>query len=51
MYKGTLIDELISIVERAEERARETDPRAELERWYAAQTRVTRVEADLLGVA
>ena len=50
MYKGTLIDELISIVERAEERARETDSRAELERWYAAQHQ-TRVQADLLGVA
>jgi len=51
MYKGTLIDELISIVERAEERAREADPRAELERWYAAQHQVARVQPDLLGVA
>jgi len=51
MYTGTLIDELTKTVERAEAHVRETNPEAELERWYAAHHQRTLVEAELLGVA
>jgi hypothetical protein len=51
MYTGTLIEELMKTVERAEERLREADPEIELEHWYATQHQTTRVNADLLGVA
>ena len=49
MYTGTLIDDLIATVERAEQHARQhTDP-AELERWYSVTSR--ELEPTLLGVA
>jgi hypothetical protein len=47
MYTGTLIEDLIATVERAEQHARQSMDPAELERWYAA----TENEPDLLGVA
>ena len=51
MYTGTLIKELMAMVERSEARVREAKPENELERWYAAQ-QTARVEAaDLVGVA
>ncbi len=52
MYKGTLIDDLIATVERAEERARTASDTAELERRYTvAQYQAPRVEPALFGVA
>lgn len=51
MYTGTLIEELIAAVERAEEHARETAQSADLEGWYAAAHSSARVQPDLLGVA
>ena len=51
MYTGTLIEELMRTVERAEERIREADPEPELEHWYATQNPTARLGADLLGVA
>jgi hypothetical protein len=51
MYTGTLISELIAVVERTEARLRDTNPENELERWYATQHQSRHVEADLLGVA
>jgi hypothetical protein len=51
MYTGTMIKELMAIVERTEARLRDAKPENELERWYAAQHQVVHVEADLAGVA
>jgi hypothetical protein len=52
MYTGTLIEELISVVERAEEHVRELDPETELERWYTtAHSNNPRVQPNLAGVA
>jgi hypothetical protein len=51
MYTGTMIEELMKTVERAEAHVRETNQDAELERWYSAHHQVTQLEADLLGVA
>ena len=51
MYTGTLINELMTVVERTEARVRDANPENELERWYATQHQSMLVEADLLGVA
>jgi hypothetical protein len=51
MHKGTLIDELIKTVERAEAHARELSQQSELERWYAKHHQTLKTDADLLGVA
>ena len=51
MYTGTLIKDLMAIVERTEARIRDANPESELERWYASQHQGARVEADLVGVA
>ena len=53
MYKGSLIDELIATVERAETSLR-LDPEQEskLAYWYAvAQSEVTNLNYELAGVA
>jgi len=53
MYTGTLIDELMKAVERAEKRARrETEPSTEWQHWhwYATQEPNLCVEAGFLGV-
>ena len=51
MYTGTLIKDLMAMVERAEARIRDANPENELERWYAAQHQSVRLETDLVGVA
>jgi hypothetical protein len=51
MYTGTLIDELMKTVEKAEAHARELSQDSELERWYAKHHQPLQSEADLLGVA
>jgi hypothetical protein len=51
MYTGTLIDDLIKTVERAEAQARQASPDSELELWYAKHHRALQVPTDLLGVA
>jgi hypothetical protein len=51
MYTGTLIDELMKTVEKAEAHARELSKDSELERWYAKHHQPVQAEADLLGVA
>ena len=51
MYTGTLIRELMAMVERSEARVRDANPENELERWYASQHQGVRVEAELVGVA
>jgi hypothetical protein len=51
MYTGTLIKELMAIVERAENRIRDANPENELERWYAAQRQSVPLEAAIVGVA
>jgi hypothetical protein len=51
MYTGTLIDDLITTVERAEQRTHQAADPAELERWYASSHELTRVEPSLVGVA
>jgi len=50
MYTGTLIEDLIAAVERAEQHARESTPSADLEVWYAAP-HLSEAQLDLLGVA
>ena len=51
MYEGTLIDDLMSAVERAEQRATECDI-PELETWCAmARQEIAQLETALLGVA
>jgi len=51
MYTGTLIKELMAVVERVEARVRDANPENELERWYTAQHQTVRLEAELVGVA
>jgi hypothetical protein len=51
MYTGTLISELMAVVERTEARVYNTERDSELERWYATQQSRAVVEAELLGVA
>jgi predicted amidohydrolase YtcJ len=51
MYTGTLIDELIRAVERAEDRAQEADSSTEIQHWSTAQDQALRGEAKLGGVA
>jgi hypothetical protein len=50
MYTGTLIEDLLKTVERAEQRAHQADP-AELEPWFAASQELTPAELSLVGVA
>ncbi|HEY7098826.1 MAG TPA: hypothetical protein VH437_19010 [Terriglobales bacterium] len=50
MYTGTLIEQLMEVVERAEEQTRVNA--TELERWYAgASYQGTSAETKLIGVA
>ena len=51
MYTGTLISELMAVVERAEARVYSTEVENELERWYSNQHSRAVVDAELLGVA
>jgi hypothetical protein len=53
MYTGTLIDELISTVERAEQRAQGTDGSQEVRftYWLATSEREPMFDSKLLGVA
>ena len=51
MYTGTLIKELMAIVERSEARIRDASPENELEHWYAAQHHSVQADADFIGVA
>ena len=51
MYTGTLIKDIMAIVERSEARIRDANPENELERWYASQHQSVHVDADLVGVA
>ena len=53
MYTGTLIDELISTVERAEKHAHRTADSQEtkLTHWYAPTERERVFDSQLLGVA
>ena len=51
MYTGTLIEELIAVVERAEEHARETSQAQTLESWCATVHSHGEAQPDLLGVA
>jgi hypothetical protein len=51
MYTGTLIKDIMAIVERSEARIRDANPENELERWYASQHQSVHVGADLVGVA
>jgi hypothetical protein len=51
MYTGTLIRELMAIVERTEARIRDANKENELERWYATQHQIVRVDSELVGVA
>ena len=51
MYTGTLIEDLIGMVERAEEHAQEDLQDEELEHWYAvAQHERPQLESNLAGV-
>jgi hypothetical protein len=52
MYTGTLIEELIATVERAEQHAHEQAESADMDRWYAvSHDQLGAVEPNLLGVA
>ncbi len=51
MYTGTLIRDLMAMVERTEARIRDANPENELERWYAMQHQTVRYEPELVGVA
>ena len=51
MYTGTLISELMAVVERTEARVYNNERQSELERWYASQHSHAVVDAELLGVA
>jgi len=51
MYTGTLIEELIATVERAEKHARAVKAAVELENWYpVTHSGLGAVEQNLLGV-
>jgi hypothetical protein len=53
MHTGTLIDDLIAAVERAEERvhAEPTMPADGMEPWFAAASGISLVDNNLQGVA
>jgi hypothetical protein len=52
MYSGSLIDQLMETVERAELRAAEQSEAAKLECWYAVSAKeLSQLDHDLLGVA
>jgi hypothetical protein len=52
MFNGNLIDELIAIVAKVEQKALGQADEADLERWYSAITQdAVKYETNLLGVA
>jgi hypothetical protein len=52
MYTGTLIDELMTTVERAERHSSQHTDAAQIEHWYAlAPHQLAPAEQNLLGVA
>jgi len=51
MYNGTLINDLMTIVERTEQHAQPLPDVAELERWFNAPYQSAKTEQSLLGVA
>jgi hypothetical protein len=51
MYTGTLINDLMQTVERAEQRVHPMTDAAELERWYAVSHELTASEPSLVEVA
>lgn len=51
MYTGTLINDLMQTVERAEQRAHQMADAAELERWYVASHELNAIEPSLVEVA
>ena len=52
MYTGTLIDDLMATVERAEQHAQQAADSAELDRWYAvAPDELGPAQPNLVGVA
>ena len=52
MYKGTLIDDLMTTVERVERHAHQQADSVELEHWYALTDRqLVPADQNLLGVA
>jgi hypothetical protein len=52
MYKGTVIDDLMATVERAETRADEREREDRLAYWYAiAQQELAQFDSSLAGVA
>ncbi len=52
MYTGTLIDDLMATVARAERHAQPEADSAELDRWYAvAPHELAQAEPNLVGVA
>ena len=50
MYTGTLIEELMATVQRAEEHVRQHTDETELERWYAT-AHIASLQASLIEVA
>ena len=52
MFNGNLINELIAMVAKVEQRAQRKADDANLERWYSTVTQdVARYDTNLLGVA
>jgi hypothetical protein len=52
MYSGTLIDQLVAAVERAEEKTNDRDREEKLAYWYSvAQAEMAQFENTLAGVA
>jgi hypothetical protein len=51
MYKGTLIEDLMAAVERAEHRSDREKEILELDRWFAIGDRTADPEHGLVGVA
>ncbi len=50
MFTGTLIEDLIATVERAEARTKNVEP-AEIEPWFASVQKEMNYDSNLLGVA
>jgi hypothetical protein len=50
MFTGTLIDDLIATVERAEQKA-QAEQTAEIEAWFASVQENTNYDSNFLGVA
>jgi hypothetical protein len=52
MYTGSLIDQLMATVERAEARVEQKSEASQLEHWYAVSAQeLSQLDHDLLGVA